>query len=489
MTKLHPFLLLAGVLLLGNLCPAAAADPGTPVDWPLFGGTPSRNGAVPRGDLPFLDARWRKLLAEQTTTKGLTDQATRFIQDKKLAFLPAAFPITGSVTLPNGRPVRLLVYRGYWGLQAINVETGELVWRAPSAWSMDVMVSKPNKQPALNQWVDYYKNNLRNPTLLFSNSTVSTLSTDNVLLYAVEDLAVTPPTLAEPDPRFNLGMQVQPHYDRTVADAILHNRLQAYSLARGKLVWEVGGLKAGALSDSFFLGAPLPLEDQLHVLVEKSGKISLASLDSRTGRLLEKVELYTPAKPLEKDGVRRMQAAHLAFADGRLVCPTNAGAVVALDVRKHKVLWTYSYRDNEPKEPQPEAIVPGLGRRRMPFELPQRTYWAVTAPVIVGDKVVFTAPDARSVHCVDLRSGKKVWTHTRQADDLFLAGVVKDRVLLVGKHNVRALSLNLGKEQWSLEVGLPSGLGIASDGIYYLPLRSAAKSRARRSAPSTWPGP
>jgi hypothetical protein len=107
----------------------------------------------------------------------------------------------------------------------------------------------------------------------------------------------------------------------------------------------------------------------------------------------------------------------------------------------------------------------------------QQQTWQVTAPVIQDAKVVFTAPDAKAIHCLSLRDGSRLWAHARTEDDLFLGGVFNGKVLIVGKHNVRALSLSKGEKLWELQVGMPSGQGIASDNIYYLPLREAAVSK------------
>src|SRR5207237_793672 len=137
----------------------------------------------------------------------------------------------------------------------------------------------------------------------------------------------------------------------------------------------------------------------------------------------------------------------------------------------------------EKSDPGEEVTQPGMGRFRggivfgpngQPLNAqnvpPQ---WKVTAPVIADGKVVFAAPDAKSVHCVSLRDGAPAWPkpHRRQEDDQYLAGVFAGRVLLVGKKTVRALSLAKGEELWALETGMPAGQGVASDNVYYLPVR------------------
>jgi outer membrane protein assembly factor BamB len=97
--------------------------------------------------------------------------------------------------------------------------------------------------------------------------------------------------------------------------------------------------------------------------------------------------------------------------------------------------------------------------------------WKVTAPVIQDGRVIFTAPDGRSVRCVKLRDGSLLWKSAKADDDLYLAGVVDDKVLIVGKKDCRALSLVDGSQLWRLPTGMPSGQGVASGHLYYLPLK------------------
>jgi hypothetical protein len=98
--------------------------------------------------------------------------------------------------------------------------------------------------------------------------------------------------------------------------------------------------------------------------------------------------------------------------------------------------------------------------------------WRSAPPAIQDGKIVFTAPDADSVHCVSLRDGKPVWKRKQEDGDQFMAGVYNGRVLIVGKSNIRALDLRTGSQVWAIATGdLPSGQGVASKGIYYQPLK------------------
>src|SRR5213082_2971512 len=53
-----------------------------------------------------------------------------------------------------------------------------------------------------------------------------------------------------------------------------------------------------------------------------------------------------------------------------------------------------------------------------------------------------------------------------------MAGVFNGKVLIVGKSAVRALSLEDGRQLWYAPTGdVPSGQGVASQNVYYLPLK------------------
>ena len=48
---------------------------------------------------------------------------------------------------------------------------------------------------------------------------------------------------------------------------------------------------------------------------------------------------------MQNDVIRRTWAAHLAYGEGILVCPTNAGAVFGVNLLENSLVWAYPYRD------------------------------------------------------------------------------------------------------------------------------------------------
>ena len=234
--------------------------------------------------------------------------------------------------------------------------------------------------------------------------------------------------------------------------------------------WSVGGQTP--LSEMFFLAAPLPIEGRLYVLGEKDGEISLYCLDD-SGAFLWKQGLLLAPSRMQLDLGRRIQAARPVYADGILVCPTYAGVVVGVDLLHPGLAWAYPYLT----APLTQSQSHEGGRRPILGPAQAVADWKAPLVQIHQGRVVFAAPDGPAIHCVNLRDGAPVWKEDRAEDDVFLAGVFGDKVLVVGKKQCRALDLADGKVRWELETGLPSGRGATDGFTYYLPLRIATQER------------
>ncbi len=428
---------------------------------------------------------------------------------RKQPIIPAFSPITVTVTRGEQK-IPLLIYRNYWGIVARALKKvpqsstplpeGEIAWASPSNWSLERLLQRSSdsrRSQPMTEWLNYYVGQNggtgQQPQILFENSTVGTLSTDGQYVYAVEDLAVPPPPHASnmPNMGFNPNMQQNNSYSQDVQDAISHNRLQAFSLAtNGKLTWELGDpTEKGPFADCYFLGPPLPLAGKLYVLIEKQQELRLVCLDpDNKGAVVSTQTLGTTQDKMQNDVLRRTTAAHLTYGEGILVCPTNAGAVFGINLLENSLVWAYPYREKSDNKPTQEFNAQQImmmrrgriivGPNGQPLQAtPHHNQWKASAPVIADGKVVFTAPDARSIHCVNLRDGSPVWHKPKQEDDLYLGNVYNGKVLIVGKTSVRGLSLSTGEILWTLPTGMPSGQGIGSDNVYYLPLKEAGRAK------------
>jgi len=475
-----------------------------PHDWPRVGGNLA-NSAQASGSQPILDLQlWRRpTILDKSDETGDTDRGQEAELKLTLALNKQAStanaPIMGGF-FPIAAADRL-IYRTYVGVSAVWLKdqkdaqgkvvakAGTIDWKSTDLdGSLGVLLNDGDVQvrAVLNQWLDIYNQSPGFSSLVYENSAVGTVATDHRLVYAVDDLAVPPPPMIVNTLLYN--PQAVPE---KIKPLLRQNVLYAFEIDGGKLKWrlpsEDQGQKASEYAGSHFLGTPLSVGGKLYVLNEtENGDLRLLCIDPmkyadattrREPVVLSVQSLGTVQQQnrIANDVVRRIHTVHLGYGEGILVCPTNAGQVLGIDLLSRGLAWAYPYREQSPNV---QPITPGfVGRPGMvmmgmqPLQMTAAN-WKVTPPILVGGKVVFTAPDAQSIHCINLRDGKPVWKVPQQEHDLFLAGVFQGKVLVISKHSCRALRLSDGTPVWSQAIDdLPSGQGVASQNVYYLPLR------------------
>src|SRR5262249_41365997 len=91
-------------------------------------------------------------------------------------------------------------------------------------------------------------------------------------------------------------------------------------------------------------------------------------------------------------------------------------------------------------------------------------------------RVLLTAPDGSSLDCLDLWTGAVLWRVDRTTDDIYVAGVYKHCVVVVGKQYVGAFRLQDGDTLWAANTDEPSGLGVAAGNAYSLPVRNCPQA-------------
>ncbi len=509
--------------------------------WAMYRGGATRNG-FGEGSVPFLKPRYTSSMfpimpyeeenSYQDPRPGM-DWIQQYLdaidelEDAAQPALPGFFPIAAGDKI---------IFRDYRGVQARftnedltedpPLEAGELAWASWARNGLFAMVHDNRGRNLMENrwWTD--KNNLNNtavyfprvgPQRIFSeNGLLGTLSHDGKRVYYVDDLAVPPHPNKLLQLRNNRARRarsnVQPF--EIFEDAVASNQLVALELASGKQIWRIGEPEGdtpvnpdesittfNAFRSCLFLGAPLPLNGKLYVVLERNQELSLACLDpedlvvhpdrapERMPKLLWMQPLGEPITPMPEDTIRRIQGIHLAYSDGILVIPTNCGAVVGVELLTESLLWAHSYGESTASagrtDPARPAVAVGRGRR---IVVPPRGVqaasrnlnedrWRSGAPVIVEGKVVFTAYDSPYLQCLELRTGKLLWSVPRAEQDLYLAGVYDGKVVVVGSGSVRALSLADGRKVvWKQATGLPAGHGVATADRYYLPLKSTPSS-------------
>jgi outer membrane protein assembly factor BamB len=383
----------------------------------------------------------------------------------------AAHPLLPPITpLVVGGKV---VYRSDQGLRAIDSRTGAVAWECPSELALANLVREPACHAHVGSWIESYLSSHAN--VLLENTLLGTLSTDSVRVFAVEDLPVPP----RPGSYFAFhesqgqGLALTDAPD--LADAVSHSRLLAIDASSGRVAWELGGPHSPLRRDCYFLGPPLPLGGKLYVAVQRAFDLRLLCLEPLTGEILWGQTLATFKSRLAIDGGRRLHAVRLAYGDGLLVCPSNAGGVVAYDLIGRSLAWAHAYRE-EPPPPDPPPFIRGRGGRRVRLNLvtepPNLTSeWKVSAPTIADGKMIVAPPDAPEMRCLDLHEGTLLWTRKRGESDLFVAGAAGGVVAVVGKSEVRGIGLANGKLVWRCDIPTPAGQGMAQGDAYQLPVR------------------
>jgi outer membrane protein assembly factor BamB len=421
------------------------ADPPGRGDWPAFRGGAGRS-ARGDGDLPLLEPLWSVPTVLSTQGPAWIGAAVK-AQER-----------AGRLVLPGSHPIAVpgrVVYRSHSGVHALD-PAGRELWATPSPLSLDAIAAKSGKAVVVRNWLEaMYGDAYHFP---IENSALGCLSTDGQRAYALEDLAVPPPADIQ---QYIAGNGPVPGpFDRAT---LTSNRLQALDLDSGKVVWEIGG--RGDLQNSFFLGAPLPADGKLYALIEKEGEFRLVELDPVSGGLLWSQRLAVTPSRLALDPGRRLRGAQMTYAGGMLLCPTDAGALFAFDPLTRSLAWVHLYRTRQ--HPVEAGGVFDLAA----FNIA----WRESAPVVADGKVVFSPGDSDQVHCARLSDGKPLWQSPR-LESAYLAGVFLDRVLIVGRDGIRALSVKDGSEAWARPVGVPSGQGAAAGNVYYLPLKAARET-------------
>ena len=106
-----------------------------------------------------------------------------------------------------------------------------------------------------------------------------------------------------------------------------------------------------------------------------------------------------------EESQRRWAGASPSYADGILVCPTSAGAMVGVELATRSLLWGYCYSQGREQPPQQRLRVP---RRSVRTE-PSASHW-IDGSVSIGEgRVLATPVESDWLYCLSLIDGKLLW--------------------------------------------------------------------------------
>ena len=407
-------------------------------DWPLHRRDLRRSAEGSAMDPTRCD--WMESLSaaddDLQIISGLRDQ---LIQDD-IPAMPGYSPIAVG---------NLVVSSASTEIRAVDLSDGRLLWRFPRSISprQGTTADVPANGPDLSETGALYQR-------MWRDAVYGQLSSDGRRVYLIGELDL--PEVPQPKPVLPLAL-ASPLAERPPpTDCIIALDLSRY----GSFLWMVDehhGKAKPASAGAFFWGPPLPVANSLYVIEEFDHQLSLVKLAAETGRqqwLLPYAEVSTD----------RTASVSPSYYEGILICPTNAGAVVAVDVATQRFLWGYRYAQAER----------GPTSQRLPHMPHVPSDWQDSDAVIAGRRVLIT-PSNADLHCLDLHTGNLLWKR-RRSDMLFVAGAYEDTVLLVGQHRFTGLRISDGTLAWKESPfvaipagGMPSGRGFLSGRSYLLP--------------------
>jgi putative pyrroloquinoline-quinone binding quinoprotein len=474
---------------------------------------PAVSSGQPEVKVPLLKkAIWQRPLNLDKDLEEENEKTAKATVERALAtvgngpIVPGFFPLAASLQGWYGTFGKIVVYRTYSDVRSlflvsekdkqgkVSNRAGDIYFKGtPLDGSLAVILNHKELRPTIEGWLNRtFAKQPKSTNFLYENTLLGRVTSSRGLVYSVDDLAI-------PAPQASMHWAWQwGKIPLKVKQYVLGNSLQAFELDTGKFRWRLGSDPendrplAGEFSNSHFLGSPLPVGERLYVLNEKNkgdkrkkggksadgeGELRLVCIDPKKLDGEWRPKVIPPLLSLGKvpehlrithDPVRRISSVELVHQNGVLICPTHAGKVFGVDLKKMATLWTYRYQERKKKIPvyDPEFD-------QDPIEFIRE--WRIPAIFPHKGRLVFAAPDDGSVHCIRIKDGKPLWKAPRK-DGLYVAGVFGDKVVVVGAKTCWALGTDDGKMKWTIDTGVPSGKGTAQGNIYYLPLRKSASS-------------
>ena len=423
--------------------------------WMVCGGDQCRNRVI-TGSMPLLQSSWivpAQSSRRQHDIESLLKNLEGRQRDLDRPVCAASFPIV----------IRdKIILRDMNELRAINTSNGQTVWSfecesSVAKWSerngagriqsgMGFKAASP--MPTVDSW--------------FENSREGMLSSDGRFVYAVVGLPEATEQEEEAAAQADVSINGMNAATRNKLIALLVDQPEPDNC---QAAWTNDGLmpQRPGLSQkrAIFLGPPLPSTTELLCVTEQQNEIHLTSLDPASGELLWTQPVCVLDRAAANDTERQRMACVLARSNGIAVFPTNTGLMVAVDLVRRRLLWV-SFVDDLPEIQ--------LQRSRESYRAPTLGYAGYASHVVVASgRVVYLPPRSGRVHCLDLMTGKSVWTSPRR-DGEFVANIVEGRALVVGRQHCRCLSLVDGSELWSSPIDQPAGRGLCLGNRYILPV-------------------
>jgi outer membrane protein assembly factor BamB len=422
------------------------------IQWVLFRGSPSRN-ANSQGGNPMPSLRWTI-----PTGRDRSDEIhlQSMVQGEVLQnqhAISTVQPLVVQNTVLTRTPRQLI---------AVDFTTGKRLWEFP--WFETDTQESLLKASTQNPEGASTTRQLELRQRLMQDNAYGQVSSDSERVFLLWDLPVIKQTS-------RTSFMVNPATGKK-SGAESSNQLAALDLkTEGSLAWIVGGTSGEdepALAGAFFLGPPLPLYGELYAIAELNGEIRLCVLDAANGSLKWQQQLaHVDSRVISIDKSRRLAGATPSFADGVLVCPTSAGAIVAVDISARTLLWGYTYENLKMVRGYPF-------NRTISSNLTKRSQQWIDATLTIADGSVIATPvESDKLICLDLLTGKPQWKPLTRTKDLYIACIKQETIVIVGEQKISAINMATGEDTWEKPIdispGIVNGRGFLTNQTYFVP--------------------
>lgn len=401
-------------------------------DWPTLGGGPERVAMAKTG-MPIPSVRWVAKIhsnkLEKTAIDSYRESQTR---DGKLLLPRMSLRLARNYVLTKTTDDVTL---------GIDFDTGNIKWLLPQTSA--ILPSSSRSQTEIAP-PEVPSSELQRR--VWNSPVYGQFSTDRRRVYTIR----------------------QPQSGRRQFNTTTSNYLVAYNIdTEGEELWTAGDAPTyGAsqaigdppeLRDAWFLGPPLPIDEELFCIVESRGQIVLVSLDASTGKVLWRQNLAkTPAPSVfNRTPQFRQRLLCPSYSDGVLVCPTGVGAIVAVDRITRTLRWGEPHRE------------PPSGSR---FGSPSNSVskesegW-FDSRVLVRDGVVVATPgEGKSLYCLDLDSGLPLREPIARGELIYPVAVWRDEVVAVSDRRLMYFNVRLDRSRAGPP--FPGGRKIAGRGLF-----------------------
>ncbi len=402
-------------------------------EWLTASGNFARN-AAPSGSVPWLKPLWTPvpLAANSSDRSAIQDWLVNQDEHNTQQLAVAVEPI-----VVRGQ----LVVRELNGVSAFDLRTGRRLWTFPASLPFSEWLPRAMAQAGETNRVSAVRDGF------VTNSACGMLSSDGRRVFAINMI----PWGSKPagnkvvdEDSGNRDLDVLTQLVALLIETGTSNTGDTL-VAQVRPTWTLDGLAAASKLGHRgcglqFLGAPVVVDEQLFVMgelfsideftAEKNNQLCLIAIDGSNGEPLWCQGLALVDEPFFKmrQRSRRNPVGSPTVSDGMLICPTDVGLFVGVDLVTGRQRWVHGYRIGE------------AGVRREYF--PESLGWdgTPTWPVIHRDRVLLLSRFSEELHCVETITGKLLWQVPR-GNAVYIGAVTDDRIVLVGERDVRAIPM------------------------------------------------